>query len=71
MYFKSRIVGRGTMESQLSRGFAFALYQISLLLGIVLLPLALVLGRLGVSVPMHKIVRRLESASAGVSSNAN
>jgi len=53
------------MESQIYRGFVFALYQFSLLLGIVLLPLALVLGRMGLSLPIHRVVLRLEDAYAG------
>jgi len=57
------------MESQLYRGGVFALYQLSLLLGIVLLPLALVLGKLGVTLPVHKVVLRLEDAYAGATPN--
>jgi len=57
------------MESQLYRGLVFALYQLSLLLGIVLLPIALVLGRMGVPLPIHKVVRRLEDAYAGATPN--
>ncbi|WP_170094717.1 hypothetical protein ACAH01_06875 [Halomicrobium sp. HM KBTZ05] len=53
------------MESQLYRGFVFALYQFSLLLGIVLLPIALLFGRMGLSLPIHRVVLRLEDAYAG------
>lgn len=48
------------MESQLYRGLVLVLYQLSLLLGIALLPIALVAGRLGVPLPIHKVVLGLE-----------
>jgi len=57
------------MDSQLYRGLVFALYQFSLLLGIVLLPVALVLGRMGVPLPIHKAVLRLENAYTGAMSS--
>ncbi|WP_225334113.1 hypothetical protein [Halomicrobium urmianum] len=50
------------MESQLYSGVVFALYQLSVLTGILLLPVALLMRRLGLSVPMHRVVRRLEEA---------
>ena len=57
------------MESRLYRGVVFALYQFSLLLGIVLMPIALLLGQMGLSLPMDKVLLRLESASAGANPN--
>ncbi|WP_226012953.1 hypothetical protein [Halomicrobium salinisoli] len=54
------------MESQLYSGVVFALYQLSVLAGILLLPVALLARRLGLSVPMHRVVRRLEAAHESV-----
>jgi len=69
IYDSLPILYRGTMESQLHRGVVFALYQFSLLLGIVLMPIALLLGQMGLSLPMDKVLLRLESASAGANPN--
>jgi hypothetical protein len=57
------------MDSQLYRSAVFALYQFSLLLGIVLMPVALLLGQVGLSLPMDRVLLRLENAYAGANSN--
>jgi hypothetical protein len=57
------------MDSQLYRSAVFALYQFSLLLGIVLMPIALLLGQVGLSLPMDRVLLRLENAYAGANSN--
>ena len=44
-----------------SRATAFMLYQLSVLLGIVLLPVALAARRVGVHLPVGKLLDRLES----------
>lgn len=50
------------MIERVHRATLFALYQMSLVLGIVLMPLAMVATRMGLTLPMHKILRRLEAS---------
>lgn len=50
------------METRLHTATLFALYQLSVLLGIVLLPVALVARRAGVMLPIHRVIDRLGSA---------
>jgi hypothetical protein len=50
------------MISMLQRAALYALYQASIAVGIVLLPVALLLGRLGVTLPIHRVVERLGEA---------
>lgn len=49
------------MRTQLQRALVFVLYQVSLFAGIVLLPVALLMRRLGLGLPVHRVVDRLES----------
>lgn len=44
----------------------FALYQLTLAAGIALLPLALAVRKLGISIPAHRVVEPLASASESV-----
>lgn len=50
------------MESQAYRAVVFALYQFSIVLGITLLPVALVARRAGVPLPVGRLVERLGEA---------
>ena len=50
------------MIETVSRFTAFALYQLTVLLGIVLLPVALATRRLGVQPPVASLLDRLEAA---------
>lgn len=50
------------MRDRLTRPILFAGYQLSLVAGIVLLPLALAVGRLGVTLPIHRLVQSLSRA---------
>ena len=50
------------MRIQLQRATVFVLYQLSLLVGIALLPIALAMRRIGVVLPVHRVVDRLETA---------
>jgi hypothetical protein len=50
------------MASSLYRGAVFALYQFSVLLGIMLLPVALAARQVGVTLPVHKVIDRLGAA---------
>ncbi len=54
------------MIRSLKRGVLYTLYQLSIALGILLLPVALLLGRAGITLPVHRIVERLEEAYANV-----
>lgn len=47
---------------RLTTSLLFAAYQSSLLLGIVLLPLALAARRAGFTIPIHRLVERTEQA---------
>lgn len=40
----------------------FALYQLSVAVGIALLPLALAVRQLGISIPVHRVVESLAAA---------
>ncbi|PSP50214.1 hypothetical protein BRC67_09760 [Halobacteriales archaeon QH_3_68_24] len=50
------------MRIRLQRATVFVLYQLSLLVGIVLLPMALAMRRIGIVLPVHRVVDRLETA---------
>lgn len=50
------------MIDPLQRATLFALYQFSIALGIVLLPVAVLARRQGVTLPIHRIVERLGAA---------
>ena len=50
------------MIESASRFTVFALYQLTVLLGILMLPVALVARRLGVNLPMGELIDRLDSA---------
>jgi hypothetical protein len=52
------------MISILERAALYALYQASIALGILLMPVALVLGRVGITLPIHRVVERLDEAYA-------
>ena len=52
------------MIQLLERTTLYALYQFSIALGILLLPIALVLRRAGVVLPVHRVVERLDAACA-------
>lgn len=50
------------METRPLQFGVFALYQLSVLLGIVLLPIALVAQRMGIRIPLHRVLHRLDEA---------
>lgn len=50
------------MATRLYRGAVFALYQLSLVLAIMLLPVALVARRAGITLPVHRAVERFGDA---------
>jgi len=50
------------MFEQLHRASLYVLYQTSLVLGIALLPVALVARQAGISLPIHRVVRSLRNA---------
>jgi hypothetical protein len=50
------------MATAVYRAGVLALYQLSILLGIALLPVALVARRVGVSLPVGRVVERLGAA---------
>jgi len=50
------------MIESASRLTVFALYQLTIVLGILLLPVALVARRLGVNLPIGELIDRLDAA---------
>ena len=50
------------MISRVYRATLFALYQLSILIGIVALPLALATRQVGFSLPVHRLLGRVEGA---------
>ena len=50
------------MTNVLHRTILFALYQLSLALGILLLPLAIVFKQVGIMLPIHRLVDTLGRA---------
>jgi len=58
IYYQSQRDGRSTME-RAYRATLLVLYQLTLLVGIVAMPLALVADRLGLGLPVHRAVERL------------
>jgi len=50
------------MHTRLTRGILFALYQTSVAASIALLPLAVLTRQVGITLPAHRIVKRLERA---------
>jgi hypothetical protein len=51
----------------LERAALYAVYQLSIVLGILLLPVALLLRRAGVTLPVGRVVKRLGRAYANAS----
>ena len=58
IYTQSQRVGRSTME-RVYRATLLVLYQLALLVGIVVMPVALVADRFGLGLPVHRAVKRL------------
>lgn len=50
------------MHARLSRALLFGAYQFTIAIGIVLLPLAILVGRLGITLPIHRLVRAVGDA---------
>ncbi len=62
MYHSPAACSYRTMEVRLYSAALLALYQLTLLLGIVLLPVAMVTERLGLRLPVDRLVTELGSA---------
>jgi hypothetical protein len=58
------------MASRLYRGTLFALYQVTLMFGIMLLPVALVMRQFGFTLPIHRMVDRLGAAYENTTSES-
>lgn len=58
------------MVTAVYRAGVLALYQISILLGIALLPFALLARRVGVSLPIGRVIERLDAAYTTVDETA-
>ncbi|NHN58412.1 MULTISPECIES: hypothetical protein [Halorussus] len=50
------------MATRLHRATLFALYQLSVAASIMLLPLAVLTRQVGLTLPAHRLVKRLEQA---------
>ena len=53
---------RTQMIAQVRRALLYALYQMSLIVGITLLPIALVARRVGIPLPIHRLLIPLRAA---------
>ncbi len=62
LYYDGPATGEVPMIAFVRRAMLFALYQMSILTGIVLLPVALFARQLGVPFPIHRVVERLQDA---------
>jgi len=49
------------MIDRLTRAVTFALYQLTIAFGIVMLPVALLTQHLGVTLPVHRLVQAVET----------
>ncbi len=49
------------MLESVSRAVVFGAYQLAIVLGIILLPAAIVTKRLGIPLPIHRLIRSLEA----------
>lgn len=58
------------MRTLLQRATVFVLYQLSLLAGIVLLPVALLASRVGLTLPVHRVIDRIGAAYEHTKANA-
>lgn len=47
------------MRTHLNRAIVFAVYQLTLIAGILLLPLALAMQKAGITLPLHRAVGRV------------
>lgn len=57
------------MISRIRTAILFALYQTSIAAGIVLLPLAVALERIGLTLPLHRVLRSIDEALESASPN--
>jgi len=62
MYSRTAGSPTGTMIERTQSVLLFAVYQLSLLVGIALLPVALAAKRVGFTLPVHRAVERLGTA---------
>jgi hypothetical protein len=58
------------MRTTLNRAIVFALYQLTLFAGILLLPLALVMRKAGITLPVHRAVSRVNETYEEVETDA-
>lgn len=59
------------MIERLQSTVVFALYQLSIVVGITALPLAMLVRRAGLSVPLNRVIDRLDGAYENARSGAN
>ncbi|MFC6906122.1 hypothetical protein [Halalkalicoccus tibetensis] len=50
------------MITRLHRATLFALYQTTVLIGLLMLPVALAMRRVGLTLPVHRLITRAERA---------
>lgn len=62
LYSDGLATGEVPMLAPVRRATLFALYQLSVLTGIALLPVALAARQLGVPIPIHRVVETLQNA---------
>lgn len=57
------------MHTHLHRATVFVMYQLSLLTGILLLPMALAMRKVGLTLPVHRVIDRVGAAYEQTSEN--
>lgn len=57
-----RLSTEHAMTTRAHRAAMFTLYQLTILLGILLMPIALLTRQAGVSFPIHRVIGRMEAA---------
>jgi len=57
------------MRSQIHRATVFVLYQLSLLTGIVMFPMAVVMRKVGVELPLGRLIDKVGTAYERTSGN--
>lgn len=50
------------MKTRMASATLFALYQLSLLTGILLMPIAVLARQVGITLPIHRIIERAHAA---------
>jgi hypothetical protein len=59
------------MIDRFTRAVTFALYQFTIALGIIMLPVAILTQRLGLTLPVHRVVQAVDTLHRGSQSTTS